>query len=474
MSLKPSIVWFRQDLRVEDQPALTAAIQKGGAIIPLYIWAPDEEGEWSPGAASRWWIHYSLLALQQELKQLGLTLIIRRGSSLPILLDLIQLTDADRVFWTRRYEPLMVQRDAFIKAELQKQGIKTDQCNSLLLFEPWTVFNKLHKPFQVFAPFWRQCLHTGDPALPLPKPSEAKHFIGEIDSEEVVSLGLLPKVHWDTGLKKTWQPGAQGAQSTLKHAIEAVIPHYQQRRDRPDLDNISHLSPYLHHGNISPRLIWHAVQTHFDWEDPNAQSFLRQLGWREFGYYLLYHFPYTTHEPLRKDFHSFPWKENYQALRAWQNGKTGYPLVDAGMRQLWTTGWMHNRVRMIVASFLVKDLLIRWQEGAKWFWDTLVDADLASNTLGWQWIAGCGADAVPYFRVFNPITQGDKFDVSGEYVRKWIPELQGLPDQWIHKPWEAPEEVLQQAGVILGETYPYPIVDHMQAREQALEAYAKL
>lgn len=472
--MRPSIVWFRQDLRIVDNPALTAAVQRGGAIIPVYIWAPDEEKEWTPGAASRWWLHHSLISLQNQLEKLGMQLILRQGFTLQVLLNLIQETGADTIFWNRRYEPLIMQRDAFIKAELQKQGAKVHCFNSHLLFEPWAILNKQNKPFQLFTSFWNNCLSLGKPAAPIQPPVSVKSYIGEIDSDSLTSLHLLPKVHWDMGLEQMWEPGIEGAKKTLNHALKYIIDHYDETRDRPDLDGVSHLSPYLHHGELTPRLIWYAVRQHFDAEHEGAATFLRQLGWREFAYYLLYHFPDTPHEPLRKDFNSFPWKANYQLLRAWQNGRTGYPLVDAGMRQLWKTGWMHNRVRMIVASFLVKDLLIHWQEGAKWFWDTLVDADLANNTLGWQWVAGCGADAAPYFRIFNPVSQGDRFDETGDYVRQWIPEIGALSNKWIHRPWEAPQEVLEDAGIFLGETYPYPIINHAEARQQALEAYAKL
>jgi deoxyribodipyrimidine photo-lyase len=472
--MKPSIVWFRQDLRLEDQPALAAAVQKGGAIIPVFIWAPDEEGEWIPGAASRWWLYYSLAELQQEFQRLGIPFIIRFGSTLPVLMELIQATDADAVFWNRRYEPHIIQRDAFIRAELHKQGVKALSFNGHLLFEPWLISHKNNKPIQVFNSFWKHCLTLGTPESLIRKPTKMKHFIGKIESEPLSSLNLLPKVHWDTGLEAIWEPGEKGAKKKLNYTLKHVISTYDETRDRPDLNGVSHLSPYLHYGNISPRAVWHAIQRCFDSNESGPEAFLRQLGWREFAYYMLYYFPETTHEPLRKDFRSFPWEDNYRALRDWQNGKTGYPIVDAGMRQLWQTGWMHNRVRMVVASFLVKDLLIHWQEGTKWFWDTLVDADLANNTFGWQWVAGCGADAAPYFRVFNPVIQGEKFDLTGDYVRQWIPELRALPNKWLHKPWEAPSDVLKEAKVILGETYPFPIVNHAEARELALEAYAKL
>jgi deoxyribodipyrimidine photo-lyase len=470
---KPSIVWFRQDLRLEDHPALIAAIQKGGPVIPVFIWAPEEEGEWAPGAASRWWIHYSLDSLQQDLKSLGLNLIIRQHASLNALKDLIKQTGADTVFWNRRYSPLIIQRDAFIKSELQKEGIKTQSFNGRLLFEPWTVFNKEKKPFKVFTPFWKHCLTLGEPEAPLKRPTKAIPYDSTLDSVSIKLLGLLPSIQWDEGIKEYWKPGEAEAQAKLKEGLNKVIEEYAEQRDRPDVKGTSDLSPYLHHGEITSRMIWYEVKKKFG-DSLLAQPYLRQLMWREFAYSLLYYYPNTTHEPMYPKFAAFPWKKDYQGLLAWQKGQTGYPIVDAGMRQLWSRGWMHNRVRLIVGSFLVKDLLIPWQEGAKWFWNTLVDADLANNTMGWQWIAGCGADAAPYFRIFNPVTQGEKFDVTGNYVRTWVPEIAALPDKYLQKPWEAPEEVLRQAGITLGVTYPKPIVDHAKAREKALEAFAKI
>lgn len=468
---KPTIVWFRQDLRLEDQPAWNAAVERGGAIIPLFVWAPQEEGDWAPGGASRWWLHGSLSSLQSELEAKKFNLILRENSYLAALLDLIKQTEADTVFWNRRYEPHAVKGDAQIQAELQRLGIKVQIFNGSLLFHPWEIFTKQRKPYQVFAPFWKCCGRLGEPEKPLRETRKGISFPGHLDSVELKHFQLLPTVPWDEKIKKIWQPGAWAAKRQLKMALQDVIGHYTETRDYPALKGTSQLSPYLHHGDISPRMIWHAVRQYLG--DPQeAEAFLRQLGWREFAYYLLYHFPRTPREALRPGFHSFPWQVQATALHAWQKGNTGYPIVDAGMRQLWQTGWMHNRVRMIVGSFLVKDLLIDWQAGAHWFWDTLLDSDLANNTLGWQWVAGCGADAAPYFRVFNPTTQGEKFDQKGDYIRRWIPEISALPNAWIHHPWDAPQEILQNAGVVLGKTYPEPIVNHAEARKKALKAYA--
>jgi deoxyribodipyrimidine photo-lyase len=474
MNVAPTLLWFRQDLRLEDHPALQAAMNKGGAIIPVYIWSPEEEGEWALGGASKWWLHGSLSSLQKELHEAGLSLIIRRGSSIEVLNSIAAEVGADAIFWSRRYEPHAMERDAAIKAALRKSGFHPQSFNSSLLYEPWTISNRQQKPFQVFTPFWNHCTRFQEPDFPLPKPRTLTHhrYRNAIDSDSLDRLDLLPKCRWDSGLAECWKPGTTAAKEHLNDALQRVVASYIETRDYPAISGTSALSPYLHFGEISPRMIWHAVKQHIHGEA--GEPFLRQLGWREFAHHLLYYFPHTPHQPLRSHFNAFAWNDDDKLLRKWQRGHTGYPIVDAGMRQLWSTGWMHNRVRMIVGSFLVKDLLLPWQRGAQWFWDTLVDADLANNTLGWQWVAGCGADAAPYFRIFNPVRQGEKFDENGIYVKQWLPELNDLPAQWIHKPWEAPEKLLRQAGVVLGETYPHPIVDHSQARERALQAFAAI
>lgn len=466
--MEASIVWFRQDLRVEDQPALTAALFLQGAVIPVYIWSPEEEGNWPPGAASRWWLHHSLIALQQDLQALNLTLIVRKGNSLQQLQKLIKETDAKHLFWNRRYEPKAIQRDAAIKAALSDQEIKVHISNSNLLFEPSSISNRQGKPFQVFTPFWKTCM-ANPVSSPLPAPPASRKNAPKVGSLKVQDLDLLPHIAWDDGLKKAWKPGSAGASQLLQRFLQKDIQHYAENRDRPDLEGVSRMSPHLHFGEISPRTIWHAAT-----KKGEGDAYLRQLGWREFAHHLLFHFPHTPDTPLHSKYAAFPWIDNKDFLHAWQKGQTGYPIVDAGMRELWTTGWMHNRVRMIVGSFLVKDLLLHWSEGAQWFWDTLVDADLANNTLGWQWVAGCGADAAPYFRIFNPVLQGEKFDPQGHYVKRWVPELSRLPLRWLQKPWTAPEDVLQQSGISLGKTYPKPIVDHDVARTRALAALRTL
>jgi deoxyribodipyrimidine photo-lyase len=388
------------------------------------------------------------------------------------LQQLVKETKASAVYWSRCYEPESIRRDSQIKTSLREEGVEAESFNSALLYEPWTIANKQGKPFQVFTPFWKTCQQQELPKSPFPIPKKQSHQLNNVSSLSLSNLELLPKIHWDEGIKKAWEPGTSHAKHILSDFIKKPLLDYQQARDFPAIEGVSRLSPYLHFGEISPRMIWQTVLEAYPAQKEEAACYLRQLGWREFAHHLLYHFPKTPEMPLRKDFIGFPWKKNQDHLHAWKKGLTGYPFVDAGMRQLWKTGWMHNRVRMVVGSFLVKDLLISWTEGAKWFWDTLVDADLANNTLGWQWVGGCGADAAPYFRIFNPITQGEKFDKSGEYIKEWIPELADMPAKWVHKPWEAPEQVLRQAGVVLGKTYPFPIVDHAQARVEALQAFS--
>lgn len=470
--MRPIIVWFQHDLRTEDHSALAAAIEKGRPIIPLYIWSPHEEGKWSLGSASQWWLHHSLKDLQHTLRQKGLNLIIRAEHSIEALLDIIETTGAEEVFWHRRYEPAIRLRDSNIEKKLTERGIKSSILNDALLFEPAEILNKQKKPYQVFTMFWNYCLRYVTPQNLRIIPSKFAGYRMKLETLKVEDLDLLSYVPRESHLEKNWKPGCSQAMIMLDHAVKNVVGYYPTTRDRPDMDGVSKLSPYLHFGEISPRQVWHAVKIHFGNDHPPANEFLRQLGWREFANYLLYHFPSTITSPLKTKFAGFPWTMNDEWMEKWQEGQTGFPLVDAGMRQLKETGWMHNRVRMVVASFLVKDLMIPWQIGARWFWERLVDADLANNTLGWQWVAGCGADASPWFRVFNPTTQGEKFDITRDYVRQWVPELKSLPDKWIYQPSNTPSDILKQARVKLGIDYPYPIVDHTKARLNALEAYA--
>ena len=475
----PTICWFRLDLRLDDNPALNAAIARGGTVIPVFIWSPEEENPWPPGAASRWWLHHSLEKLDAELHNRGSKLILRRGPTAATLRLLAKETGANRVFWNRRFEPILAWRDEKVHRDLSDHGITAEHFLDSVLFDPQKLLNRSGKPFQVFTPFWKTCLSGDEPAEPVAAKSQLPSPSTWPGSLKLTELRLLPTIDWAVGMRETWQPGFAGADSMLRQFCASAIANYCEGRDQPNRIGTSRLSPHLHFGEISPRQVWHFIkQAHNERLGSGlsiaAESFLRQLGWREFAIHLLHHFPHTSQQPLRNEFSRFDWNHDSDALRRWQTGQTGYSYIDAGMRELWSTGWMHNRVRMAVASFLVKDLRISWLEGAKWFWDTLVDADLANNTLGWQWTAGCGADAAPYFRIFNPVTQAEKFDPQAKYVRHWVPELSKLPDRWIHQPWNAPNEVLAAARVKLGETYPQPMVDHDTARKEALSAFRAL
>jgi deoxyribodipyrimidine photo-lyase len=478
MTQPTAIVCCRQDLRLDDNPALNAAVQTCKPVVPVFIWDPDSEGDWSPGGASRCWLHFALKKLEKALHDVGSRLVIREGPTLECLLKLIDDISADCVFWNRRYEPAVIARDCKIKTALTKRGLRVESFNALLLFEPWTVKTKTSTPYKVFTPFYRACLSQPEPDDPISAPSQMKAPAKWPTSAKLEALNLLPRIHWDTSIREAWTLDESAEAPHIDKFVHQALADYPTARDRPDVDGTSRVSPYLHSGELSPHRLWHAVRaaTRRPKTGPPrkaAENYLRELIWREFAYHLLFHFPKTVSEPLNPGFAKFAWRKDPRGLKAWHKGQTGYPIVDAGMRQLWTTGWMHNRVRMIVGSFLVKDLLLPWQDGAEWFWDTLVDADLANNTLGWQWVAGCGADAAPFFRIFNPIRQGEKFDPEGNYVRQWVPELSKLPDRWIHKPWQAPEPVLKDAEIRLGQTYPQPIVDHDEARVRALETFKK-
>ena len=472
MSHSPSIVWFRHDLRLADNPALDAALEGGGPVIPAFIWEPDEEYPWELGSASRWWLHHSLKALDSRIARLESKLIIRTGPTLGKLRSLIKETGAEAVYWNTRYEPRVLERDKGIEVALEESGVHAESFNGSLLFGPEEIRTKQDNVYRVFTPYWNASRQK-EVRRPTPAPEALVSPKKWPRSKSVDDLGLLPTIDWATGMREAWTPGEAGATERFEAFVDRHITDYVEERNRPDREGTSSLSPHLHFGEISPRIIWDRIRSGGEIDDlsPGAETYLKEVAWREFGYQLLYHFPKTTDEPLRGEFAAFPWREDPKALRAWQRGRTGYPIVDAGMRQLWAMGWMHNRVRMIVASFLVKHLLLPWREGARWFWDTLVDADLASNTLGWQWSAGCGADAAPYFRVFNPILQGEKVDPKGEYVRRWVPELAKVSDRYLHKPWEAPAKMLSDWGITLGTTYPRPIVEHAAARERALEAF---
>lgn len=461
-----ALVWFRQDLRCQDNPALAAACQAHETIIPVYIADPIPKN--TVGEAQGWWLHHSLSALKSELRQHGLDLCLRHGVILPQLLQLIEQYNVDTVYWNRCYEPQSISRDKTIKEALKQLGLKVLSFNGSLLLEPWEIVTRNQSYFKVFTPFWRQCLQqiTIPPAITISKWPSCPAFI----SDELSEWQLLPnKPNWASEFSHYWEPGEKGALAKLDLFIDEHLANYTHGRDIPSQDATSKLSPHLHFGEISPWQIWRAVRQETK-HLAAIEKFLTELGWREFSYHLLYHFPNLASTNFKMSFDHFLWENNQDALKKWQQGMTGFPIVDAGMRELWRTGYMHNRVRMIVASFLTKDLLIDWRLGAAWFLNTLVDADLANNSASWQWVAGCGADAAPYFRIFNPVLQGEKFDAQGDYIRQWVPELAKVSAQWIHKPWEASNSL----GVVLGKDYPFPIVDHADARKQALMRYQLL
>lgn len=470
----PAVVWFRQDLRLADNPALAAACQGDRPVTALYVLDEAGEGDWPLGGASRWWLHHSLAALDAALRERGGRLVLRRGEAASVLSEVARETRAGSVFWNRRYEPAAVARDTAVKAALQAEGVAARSFNAALLFEPWTIRTGAGEPYRVFTPFWRACLQAPAPPAPAAAPARIAAPAVEARSEVLADWRLTPGApDWAGGLRAAWTPGEAAAQARLEAFLQGALDGYGQDRDRPDRPGTSRLSPHLHFGEIGPRQVWAAVQA-LGGGTADAQKFLQELGWREFCHHLLFHVPTLPQASFREAFDAFPWADDPAGLDAWRRGRTGYPVVDAGLRELWTTGWMHNRVRMIAASFLVKHLLQDWRAGQAWFWDTLVDADLANNAASWQWVAGSGADAAPYFRIFNPVLQGEKFDPDGAYVRRWVPELAALPAAWIHKPWAAPAQVLERAGVRLGAAYPRPVVDHAAARERALAAFAGL
>lgn len=470
MADRPSIVWFRNDLRLADNPALAAAVRARGPVLCLYVLDEESPGVRALGGAARWWLAGSLRALDQSLREIGGRLVLRRGAAACVVPALAAAIGAGVVHWNRRYGAAGLKVDGAVAAALAKQGVGVETCQANLLFEPEG------KPPRVFTPFWRRMCAGLEPRQPLQTPRRIEP-VSNIASDNLDDWRLEPgKPDWAGGLRATWTPGEGAARKRLKDFL-TQISGYASRRDRPDDDATSRLSPHLRFGEISLFQIWHAAKFAADGNARVArdvEKFLSELGWREFSYHLLHGFPDLARKSLQERFAAFPWVKDKKALRAWQQGHTGYPIVDAGMRQLWRTGWMHNRVRMVVASFLVKHLLVNWTEGERWFWDTLVDADPANNPASWQWVAGCGADAAPYFRIFNPVLQGETFDPDGRYVRTFVPELAELPDGFVHKPWTAPPLVLQSAGVALGKSYPSPIVNHAAARKRALEAFGKL
>ena len=475
-----TLLWFRRDLRLTDNPALESALERGGPIVCAYVQDDADAGDWAPGGASRWWLAASLEALGQDLVKRGNRLILRAGPAQIEIPKLVAETKADAVFWNRRYEPWATKRDEKIKSALKATGVTAQSFNASLLKEPWELATQKGEPYRVFTPFWKALRTSGDRGVPAPAQGKIARPHAYPASDDLNAWTLRPTApDWAAGLRDAWTPGEAGAYDRLDDFIDGAVFAYREGRDRPGIAGTSRLSPHLHFGEIGPRQIWQSItaKSMAQTGHPMAQdveTYLSEIAWREFSYHLLYHFPRLPEHPLRETFADFAWRRDAKGLRAWQRGLTGYPIVDAGMRELWATGWMHNRVRMIAASFLIKDLLLPWRTGEDWFWDTLVDADLASNAASWQWVAGCGADAAPYFRIFNPTLQGEKFDPDGRYVRHWIPEIAKLPDKLIHAPWKATPLELAEAGVRLGRDYPHPIVDHASARERALAAYRTL
>lgn len=469
MEKEVTLYWFRQDLRLSDNPSFYEAAQQG-VVLPLYILDDQNAGDHAWGAASRWWLHHSLKALNESLEG---KLNVFSGNPHEIFQELSQRYNVKGVYWNRCYEPWAIQRDKALKASLIEKGLDVNSFNGSLLWEPWEIKKDDGTPYKVFTPFYRKgCLKAALPRFPLPKPAPlelASLFEGSLSLED---LNLLPTIRWDKALKPHWEIGEKGAQKRLSDFLEEGIQSYKEGRNFPAKPFVSKLSPHLSFGEISPHQVWSAAR--MLGEDANVDHFCSELGWREFSYSQLYYNPELPWKNLQSKFDTFPWKQDHHALEKWQQGQTGVPIVDAGMRQLWQTGYIHNRVRMIVGSYLVKNLLIDWREGERWFWDCLVDADLANNSASWQWIAGCGADAAPYFRIFNPVTQGQKFDPDGEYTRQFVPELSSVPLKYLFSPWEAPQDFLEKVGVVLGKNYPRPLVDLKLSREQALEAFKRL
>ncbi|MBX7145735.1 MAG: DNA photolyase family protein [Alphaproteobacteria bacterium] len=472
---RPTIVWFRQDLRLGDNPALKAALDENRPIILLYIYDENFASPWSIQGASLWWLGQSLLFLERKIKYFKNKLILKRGSVLNLIPHIIRETRAISLHWNRCYEPSSINRDTLLKEKLQKQGIEVTSHNALLLSEPWHNLNQSKQPFKVFTPFWNRLRNNLNISYTYWYPKHLPCPDKFPESDNLKEWKLDP--FWSKKFKSYWQPGEDHAEKQLDDFIQKKIFNYSKKRDYPYDACTSRMSPYLHWGEISPARIWSkTIQQSFykDASTEQIESFLRQLGWREFCHSLLFYWPTFPAQAWQDKFNNFPWNDKEEHFNAWCCGRTGYPFIDAAMQELWQTGWMHNRARMVVASFLIKDLLIPWQKGEAWFWDTLVDADLAQNSSNWQWVAGSGADASPYFRIFNPILQSKKFDPQGNYIRQWLPILKNLSDNDIHTPWKLSKEKLKDCGLVLGKNYPYPIVDHEVARKKALNAYKAL
>jgi deoxyribodipyrimidine photo-lyase len=473
----PVIVWLRRDLRLADNPALSFAAESGRPLVLVHILDDEAPGKWRAGGASRWWRHESIAAFERQLAKQKGRLVLRRGRAGDVLADLVAQSGATALFWNRAYEPYAIARDSAVKQRFSAVGVAAKSFPGNLLLEPWTIQTGAGTPFRVFTPFLRACLAQMRSA-PLPAPGKLVFYGGDLRRDALEAWRLQPtKPDWAGGLRAAWTPGETGARAALDGFLDGRLAGYAEGRDTMAAARTSLLSPHLHWGEISPAMVFAALDARLaacEGASGDAEKFRAELIWREFAHHLLFHWPLIPERNWRAAFDAFPWRDDKPALRAWSKGETGYPIVDAAMRELWSTGFMHNRARMIAASFLIKHLLIDWRAGADWFWDTLVDADLANNSAGWQWVAGSGADAAPYFRIFNPVTQGQKHDPTGAYVRRWLPELARLPDGFVHKPWEAPPLVLADANIMLGKTYPAPMVEHGSARARALEAYGRI
>ncbi|MDI7865070.1 DNA photolyase family protein [Rhizobiaceae bacterium n13] len=472
----PIIVWFRKDLRLDDNLALKAAADSGRRVISLYIREPPAPGNGSLGPAQDWWLHHSLVSLQRSLGNLGAELVFRRGSADTVLDEIVRETGAGSIYWNRRHDPGGIALDTVIKRDLKSRGLMVVSFPGQLLHDPMKLVTGAGGPYRVYTPFWRALERMGDPPSTVEAPRRILAPEANPRSERLADWGLLPTApDWAREFPEIWTPGEAGAATKLEAFIESAIGGYREGRDFPARPSTSLLSPHLALGEISPARIWHAtagLAGHIATDD--VVHFRKELAWREFCYHLLFHFPALPENNWNDRFDAFPWENDDDLFDRWTKGMTGYPMVDAGMRQLWRHGWMHNRVRMIVASFLVKHLMIDWRRGEKWFRQTLVDADPASNAANWQWVAGSGADASPFFRIFNPVLQSEKFDPEGRYIRRFVPELSRLDNRYIHRPFAAPTAALEHAGIALGKDYPCPIVDHGVARARALTAYKSI
>ena len=465
--MKRALVWFRRDLRLDDHPALAAAVELDAEILPVYIHGLEQSAQLSEGGASKWWLHHALTDLDSELKRCGGGLHLAQGENVErVLLDLVAEYEIDVVLWNRRYQPDAIALDASIKQSLKEAGLEVHSFNGSVINEPHVVANKSGQPYQVFTPYWKLCRDI-DVEEPYRVDLSKVRWIRS-SGLDVDELGLLPQMNWDAGFYDMWQPTRAAALERLGGFSQAAVHEYNNDRDMLGLDGASCLSPYLHFGQIGVREIYSRLK---EMGEKVMQGYVRQLYWRDFAHHLIYHFPHSVDRALKLDFERFPWSYEEGKIERWRRGETGFPIIDAAMRQLWQTGWMHNRARMVVGSFLVKHLLQGWQSGADWFWDTLVDADLPNNVMGWQWVAGSGADAAPYFRVFNPLRQAERFDPDGEYVRKYLPELAQIPGAQIHEPWALSPIELESCGVRLGETYPERMIDLSEGRDAALGAY---